>query len=207
MAVRQKGEKPGARRPTPAPIELTPRALHRPPSSWRRVRVVERRPAGTADREAFTPEVRAEIDTELVAKSIDFMRRQDEAEAILPLPAVLDGARPGPALGGVQGEVADRRLWRQADGGPSHPHQQYGEQCPPFSYTLPKNSHIHAPLGFIVDVDVIGRTPKPVSVRLVSRGELVDPRLEPFNDRRPSGVEAASEQGRDRSTRPVWPRR
>ena len=43
----------------------------------------------------FTAEVRANIDNELVDKSIDFMRRQkSRREALLPLPAVLDGTFP-----------------------------------------------------------------------------------------------------------------
>jgi hypothetical protein len=42
-----------------------------------------------------TPEVRANIDYELVDKSIDFMRRQ---KAFLPLPAVLNGAHTEPAV-------------------------------------------------------------------------------------------------------------
>ena len=66
----------------------------------------------------FTPEVRAEIDNELVAKSIDFMRRQKEAGKpfFLYLPFSM-GHAPNYALDGVQGKVADRQLRRQADGG------------------------------------------------------------------------------------------
>ena len=63
---------------------------------WRRGRRSSRPIAGGPLQtvKPFTPEVRANIDNELVDKSIDFMRRQKAAgQALLPLPAVLDGAR------------------------------------------------------------------------------------------------------------------
>ena len=56
----------------------------------------------------YTREVRAEIDTELVAKSIDFMKRQKGGrQALLSLPAVLDGAFSESPVEAVRGQVAD----------------------------------------------------------------------------------------------------
>ena len=51
------------------------------------------------DVKPFTPEVRAEIDNELVAKSIAFMRREAGGRgAVLPLPAILYGPHTEPAV-------------------------------------------------------------------------------------------------------------
>jgi Sulfatase len=62
----------------------------------------------------FTEDVRANIDNDLVDRSIGFMRRQKAAGR--PVLAVLDGALPEPAFATVQGQVADRQLRRQDNG-------------------------------------------------------------------------------------------
>ena len=82
----------------------------------------------------FTPEVRAEIDNEL-DRQVDRLHAAAGRgrEAFLPLPAVLHGACAEPALGGVQGKVADRQLRRQVDGGrpPRRPDPRHarGARC------------------------------------------------------------------------------
>ena len=65
----------------------------------------------------FTREVRAEIDNELVAKSIDFMKRQKAAGKpfFLYLPFSM-GHVPNLPVEAVRGQVADRPVRRQADG-------------------------------------------------------------------------------------------
>ena len=70
------------------------------------------------DVKPFTPDVRAEIDYELVDKSIDFMRRETcRRQAVLPLPAFLDGPCAEPSRQGICGQVTHRQLRRQDDGG------------------------------------------------------------------------------------------
>ena len=59
----------------------------------------------------FTEGVRANIDNELVAKSIDFKIFKSSRKTGKPsfsLPAVLDGTRAKPAFAAVQGQIADR---------------------------------------------------------------------------------------------------
>ena len=56
-------------------------------------------------------------------------RHATRRAALLSLPAILDGARAKPAGGAVQGQVSDRPLWRQADGGrlPRRPDPRHAE--------------------------------------------------------------------------------
>jgi len=78
----------------------------------------------------FTEDVRANIDDELVNKSIDFMRRQKAAGMpfFLYLPSPWGTSEP--AFPTVQGQITDRQLRRQADGRglPRRPDPRHAEQ-------------------------------------------------------------------------------